>query len=279
MVAASHPDLVLLDVNLPDINGFEVCRRIKSDPATARIPVVHISAFSLESAHQTLGFDSGADNYLTEPVEPEVLLAAVRAALRARQAEESMRELALQWQTTFDAMGDGVALLDADGRILRWNRKLEELTGRRAGQLSRHYCYRLWDRADQQPEKAAFLSARESCRREEMDVKFGGRWLHVTVDPMLDEETGEFHGAVYIVADTTERRTLEEQFREAQKFESIGQLAGGVAHDFNNLLTSILGNAGLVLNDLDAEHPLRDRIEDIAAAGNRAAELTRQLLA
>ena len=86
----------------------------------------------------------------------------------------------------------------------------------------------------------------------------------MTVDPVVDG-SGELKGAVYMVADRTERKRLEEQFRQAQKFESIGQLAGGVAHDFNNLLTSILGNTSLVIGDLPPGHDAR------AAGGSDAA--------
>jgi CheY-like chemotaxis protein len=84
---------------------------------------------------------------------------------------------------------------------------------------------------------------------------------------------------VCIAGDVTERRRLEEQFRESQKFETIGTLAAGVAHDFNNLLTGILGNASLILGELPPTSPFRDRLDDIVRSSQRAAELTRQLLA
>lgn len=278
-VVTERPDLVLLDVNLPDMSGYEVCRRIKSDPRTARIPVLHMSASSRGSADRVHGLNVGADSYLTEPVEPEVLVATVRAALRAKQAEDAMRAMAEQWQATFDAMAEGVALADAVGRIQRWNRSLERLTGCAPEQLAGRYCYDLWDRGEEPLEKAAFQAMAESRRRQEIDVEHRGRWFHVTLDPVISGGAGEMSGAVYVMGDITGRKRLEEQFREAQKFESIGQLAGGVAHDFNNLLTSILGNASLVLGELDAGHPEREHIEEVMRASNRAADLTRQLLA
>jgi len=81
------------------------------------------------------------------------------------------------------------------------------------------------------------------------------------------------------MADVTERRQLEMRLRESQKMEAIGRLAGGVAHDFNNLLCAILGYADLALGDVNDASAVRDEIEEIRKAAQRAAQLTRQLLA
>ena len=91
LMSERKPSLVLLDVNLPDMTGFEVCKRIRANPIIAGTTVVHISASSNLIQHQVYGLDSGADSYMVEPVEPEVLIATVKAFLRARQAEEALR--------------------------------------------------------------------------------------------------------------------------------------------------------------------------------------------
>ncbi len=98
LVAEARPSLVLLDVNLPDITGVEVCRKIKSDPETASTAVLQISASAVSPPDQVRGLENGADIYLVEPVDADVLLATVRALLRMRRAEEDLQRsnLALQ---------------------------------------------------------------------------------------------------------------------------------------------------------------------------------------
>ena len=111
-----RPELVTLDVRLPDINGFEVCRRIKSDPATRDIPVIHISASFTTPDAKAEGLDGGADGYLTHPVDPNELLATLRArccALAGPRAQ--VRAAAREWTTTFDLISDPVCLTAAAG--------------------------------------------------------------------------------------------------------------------------------------------------------------------
>ena len=91
-LAAARPDLVVLDVSLPDVDGFEVCRRIKAEPTTASTPVLHVSAVYINSGDRSQGLECGADGYLIKPVEPREILATVRALLRIHAAEEAARE-------------------------------------------------------------------------------------------------------------------------------------------------------------------------------------------
>ncbi|HSP70907.1 MAG TPA: response regulator, partial [Gaiellaceae bacterium] len=112
MLAAGGFDLALLDVNLPDIDGYEVCRRIRADPRTAQVQVLHMSAAFSQSGDRARGLDIGADGYLVEPVDTEVLVSTVRGLVRKRRAEVAAHEAARHWQATFDAINDAVCLLD-----------------------------------------------------------------------------------------------------------------------------------------------------------------------
>ncbi len=104
------------------------------------------------------------------------------------------------------------------------------------------------------------------------------RWVRERAEVEFNEE-GEAVKGIGTVQDITEIKRIEEQFRHAQKMESVGQLAGGIAHDFNNLLTSILGYSVLALIDLPEDHPLREILGIIKGSAEKAAELTRQILA
>src|SRR6188768_2833576 len=93
LVGEKLPDAILLDVQLPDINGLEVCRLIKVNPLHSMIPVLQISASHIDDIDKVRGLANGADAYLTEPVDPEVLTATLNALVRARTAEDSLRQM------------------------------------------------------------------------------------------------------------------------------------------------------------------------------------------
>src|SRR5690606_27461276 len=93
----------------------------------------------------------------------------------------------------------------------------------------------------------------------------------------LSSDDGTTKEFVFILEDTTERKSLEAQLRHAQRMESLGRLAGGVAHDFNNLLTVINGFSDLALGSLDDSDPNKELIENVNKAGQKASQLTRQL--
>ena len=276
-LAEEKPDLVVLDVNLPDLNGFEVCRRIKARPATASTPVLHVSAVYVNSGDRSQGLESGADGYLVKPVEPREMLATVRALLRVRAAEEAARAAAQQWRITFDAISDPVCLLDAAGLVRRCNRAVCALLGRPFSEvIGKPYALLMREAFGLEEAPPLGFGAGEPGRQTN-EIRLGDRWFTVTADPIRDE-AGAAAGGVSILTDVTRRKALEDQLRQVQKLEAIGRLAGGVAHDFNNLLTAVVGNAGLLMQALQpggSEHQLAVAIEQAAW---RAAELTRQLL-
>ncbi len=239
-IAQSPPDLIILDVRLPDISGFEVCQRLKENPTTASIPVLHLSAAYTRSQDRAQGLEMGADAYLVQPVEAVELLATVRALLRLYAAERTAKRQATEWQATFDAMTDGVCVLDADGRVVRCNRAIEILFNQPCEVLcNRHYFdlvplpedpndsstagtgEHLSDSSsDGLSDRVSDGSSTEALRdrlspsrlqatgqRARVEVPFlsttgAELWLAITLDAIFNE-AGTLTGAVYIVTDIT----------------------------------------------------------------------------
>jgi PAS domain S-box-containing protein len=235
--------------------------------------VLQMSASAIDDGSRVSSLEAGADGYVTSPLEPAVLVATVRSLLRIRTAEKALNEASLQWQATFDAISDGVALLDECGRIKRSNAAMAALLGERKIDTLEMDAAFPAERGE-----PAIASLLESRQRSRMERTLGDRCFRISIDPMTDA-AGKLLGGVAIVTDITERKRLDEQLRHAQKLESIGLLAGGVAHDFNNILMGVLGNASLALESLDEPKKTGELLRDVVHAGERAAELTRQLLA
>lgn len=289
-LAAQRPDLVLLDVVLPDVDGFEVCRRIKSDPATALTPVLMISAHSVRSNDRVHGLEGGADGYLTKPLDPAEVVAQVRALLRIRRAEEKERtaraeaeESRARLAAIVESSDDAIVGTSLEGAVTTWNAGAERLYGYPAAEaLGRRLAVLVPAERRGQFEQMldGIRAGGHVAPFETVHVRKDGRRIEVSLrlSPVTGA-AGNVTGAAAIARDITGQKRLEEQYRQAQKMEAVGQLAGGVAHDFNNLLTIINGYAEILLTTLSAGEPARELIGEVRKAGERAAALTRQLLA
>jgi two-component system, cell cycle sensor histidine kinase and response regulator CckA len=221
--------------------------------------------------------------------------ASYRDVTGRKQSEGAIKESENKFKAIFEGSHDAITLTVEDGRFLDCNKRALELFGveskkafleKRPADFSPQF----------QPDgRSSFEVSRALIHKV---LKDGGflqfEWVH-------QRKTGEIFPAEIILAairlgdqevlqasirDITERKkaeeerlSLQEQLRQAQKVEAIGQLAGGIAHDFNNALTVILGNAEMILRDVGKRDPLSDGIEEIKKAGERASKLTRQLLA
>ncbi len=241
-LVASLPDLVILDVKLPDMDGFEVCRRIKSEPATAAIPVLHISTTFVDMEDKVHGLDSGADGYLTNVAEPMELVATVRALLRARQAEDAAQLSKRQWQTTFDAISDGVLLLESSGKVVQTNRTAELILGQPWTEIEGKYLYELWNEPSE-PELSLFARMLRSGERESRDLARDDRWLHVAIDPLHDGDNS-INGALCLVSDITNRKRMEVQLlHQAEKLHQESrrkdEFLAMLAHELRNPLAPL----------------------------------------
>jgi len=135
---------VVLDVHMPDMDGFEVCAILRSQEATATLPVVHLSAEFMRDEDRVAGLNAGADAYLVHPVEPAVLVATLQALIRARTAEDRLRRSEQRFRAIYDQAPSGILLLDGQGRVVDANpamlallrRDRHEMLGRRIADLA-----------------------------------------------------------------------------------------------------------------------------------------------
>src|SRR5262249_45921331 len=127
-LAAAQPALILLDVNLRDVNGIDVCRQLKANPATAAIPLLHLSNTYVRSENKVKGLESGADGYLTGDVEPAELIATIKALLRMRQAERARQESEARFRRLVESNLIGIVSA-IDERIIEANDTFLQIIG------------------------------------------------------------------------------------------------------------------------------------------------------
>ncbi|MCX6618693.1 MAG: PAS domain S-box protein [Acidobacteria bacterium] len=215
-------------------------------------------------------------------------ITAIRAAVLdvtvREQAEQALRNNEQFLSSVFASIQDGLSVLDAEFNIVRVNPAMEHWFAH-ALPLVGKKCWQAYHGRSAPCESCPArrtLETGTAAYEVKQRLQAGSqavRWQEVHSFPLLDPGTGRSSGVIEYIRDITEHRRLEEQFRQAQKREAVGRLAGGIAHDFNNLLMIIRGYSDLLLEELKPADSRRRALEEIRKAGERAAALTRQLLA
>ncbi|MCW2244431.1 DNA-binding response OmpR family regulator/nitrogen-specific signal transduction histidine kinase [Azospirillum fermentarium] len=303
------PDLLLLDVRMPGIDGFEVCRRLKADPRLSTVPVIFLSA--LDSVEDKVkGLALGAVDYIAKPYRSEEVLARVDTHItlsRLRQALDAIREqldqrvsertaeLEHQKQemanvlAALDMAGDGIVKIGPDDRISYANHALPATFGLPG--MSELAGWRIEDI----PTGGRPLIDPADMRALRDTVNRIGHWQGELALWRAGETTARrllAHvralpdgGQVAILTDVTnvrrreeEQRRLELELKQARRLEALGQLASGVAHDFNNLLGAILGFAQFIAEDTGDDTPHHRYASRIIKAGQQAKSLIGQIM-
>ncbi|HEX7941579.1 MAG TPA: response regulator, partial [Gemmatimonadaceae bacterium] len=204
-----HPDLIVLDVNLPDMTGFEVVERLRRSPEFASIPVLHLSASFTSNADRARGLDQGADAFLTHPIDPTVFVATVRALIRASTADRRTREAVREWQATFDALPAAVMLLDRESVVTRANRAAMALLGSAERAVVGVPLRGTLDARFGESHCAMADAIDAGTPITKSVFRLGERAFEVTTDPVMVE--GDAVRTVCIMEDVSERIAAEQE--------------------------------------------------------------------
>lgn len=273
--AMLSPNLIIADVNLPDMLGYDLCRRLKSNPLTQSIPVLQISASFISDESKVQALEGGADSYLTQPVEPPVLLASVNALLRLRKAEALSTLSALQWQSTFDSLSDGLALTDVDGIMVRTNARFIQMFGAVVSaaegiSLTRFFTSRFGLNFE---DFRAQLVAGGS-----IELSLDNRWFRLRYDH-IQSEAQNLSGSVLIVTDITDHKKLQETLKLSERLAATGRLAHIIAHEINNPLEAMSNLLYLAAQATDISPDARSYIDQASSELLRISQITKQVLA
>ncbi len=293
------PDMILLDILMPVMDGFETCRRLKANPLTQDIPIIFMTALT-ETVDKVKGLSLGAVDYVTKPLEHEEVLARIELHLKLRnltktlqgqnqrlekeicerkQAEQKIREQAALLDITTDA----ILVRDFDNQISFWNQGAEHLYGWQATEVIGKNINQLLYRPDLLPqlhnvqksltEHGYWQGELEQVTKQDKKILVASRWT------LMRDQDGQPKSILTVNTDITEKKQLESQFLRTQRLESLGTLAGGIAHDLNNILTPILSAAQLLqLKDPNSDEWSQQMFRMIEVNTKRGSALVKQAL-
>ena len=296
---AELPDTILLDIKMPGMDGYDVCKKLKQDESTRHIPVIMISAIKTEPKDLVKGLETGADAYLAKPIDEYVLAAQVKTALRIKRVEDqlrnqkdlleemvrertrALRESEEKMKAILRASPVGIGLVI--DRKLDWaNQTMYRMVGYEEGSLLGQNAQVIYpDNAEYQRAGRALYSGIEESGTGDVTtqwVRKDGTTFDCVIRACSLEPKDPSRGQLVAVTDISESKHLEAQLQQAQKMEAIGTLAGGIAHDFNNILGAIIGYAELAKMKAPKESNVVADLNQVIKSGNRAADLVQQIL-
>ncbi|ABF40813.1 PAS/PAC sensor hybrid histidine kinase [Candidatus Koribacter versatilis Ellin345] len=307
-LAQELPDLMLLDVQLPDINGIEVCRRIKSDARTCEIPILQVSAAFTDPEHKAAALESGADGYLTFPFNSVELVAIVRALMRTKRAQaelkerytelqaahEALAEREKQFRAVFDNAMDAMIIWDDRGRFTAANPAASELFAVPRERLVGATIEDFLSFKDREEVAGSLRASEISGRRGEFELrKPNGGVRQIEYTATVDFQA---HRHLSIMRDITARKAAEAEVRKlnaelerrveqrtAQLQEANQELEAfsySVSHDLRAPFRHISGFSDLLLRHLtNTDETTRHYVRTIAESAQYAGALVDNLLA
>jgi PAS domain S-box-containing protein len=298
MAEDCQPDLMTLDIHLPDIIGFDVCRKIKTNPKTAHIPVLQVSASYVTSKDRIHGLEGGADSYLTHPFEPAVLVATVKALLRSRQLSDDLRESEENFRTLANSIPQLAWIANAKGELIWFNRRWFDYTGKDFEQMQNidtkdvhHPDHR--ERVRTKLEKFWKEGGQEAQVWEDIfplrRADGAYRWFLSRMHPIKDS-----HGQVVrwfgTSTDIHDQKELNEKLEKTQKdlirAKELAERANAfksaflanMSHEIRTPMSAVLGFAEILKEDGLTADERRDSLERIERSGRTLLRLIDDIL-
>lgn len=296
LLSLKKPDLVLCDLRMPEVDGLEVLAKVKEiSPDT---PVIVVSGTGV-IGDVVQALRRGAFNYILKPImDMTMLLHAVQNALiqaslkkenivyqkhleeQIESRTKELRKTKRYLQNIYDSIPSAMIIIDKEGNIDSINDNASKLinlshkqaTGKKFWQTSQ-FLLKLKEKYQN-----VFISKKElKFSREVMTIGNDHYYKDISIFPLIGQDS---QGAVIRIDDVTDLEEKDAQLRQAQKMETVGNLAGGLAHDFNNVLSAITGSISLLKFDFDVKQnkKLMSHVSMIETATIRATDMVSQLL-
>jgi hypothetical protein len=270
-------DVMLLDLSLPDADGLDTL--IRAHAEAPKIPIVVLTGHD-DEALAVRAVRAGAQDYLVKGrLDGDLLVRSIRYASERGRTIEALERREEHYRSLIENSMDLISILNMDGTIRYVSPSHERQLGYPLDELVGKNVLSLVHTQDKLRVQTALVNGNNGhpveCRVRHCD----GSWRVLESFSRDLSHVAGVNGMVVNARDITERKHLEEQLHRSQRLEAVGRLAGGIAHDFNNLLMVITGYSHMLLDAMHSSDPARQDLEQVVKASERAADLTRQLLA
>jgi PAS domain S-box-containing protein len=273
LIALNYTDIIYtsdIKENVKDIS--KLCKR--------KIPYWKKEKRCIKKSGELIWVNMTASIILDAVDDTHLFLKMFEDITKRKKAEQAIIGAKEEWERTFDAITDPIMILDTEHRIVKANRAMADKMKTMPYETGSLLCHQIFHGTNNPPLFCPHSQLLADVRPHSVEAfveSLGGDFL-IAVSPLFGPD-GKLQGSIHFARDITERKSLEKQLRHAQKMEAIGTLAGGIAHDFNNILTAIIGYANLLELNMARDDPQASHLEGILRGADRAANLTRSLLA
>jgi len=211
-----HPDLILLDVMLPDMSGLDICRQIKEAPELLGTYVMLISGMEISSASQVKGLDAGADGYITRPLPAQEFLSRIQAIIRIKKTEAALRKSMEQYKTLVETMNEGLGVTDENCLNIFVNENLCAMLGYEKDDIIGRPLAHFLDDANKKIYEEQILKRKAgvSAPYELVLTKKDGQKVQAIVSPKpIFNDNGDYKGSIAVLTDITGRKRAEEEIK------------------------------------------------------------------